>query len=232
MRGRIVPGRKTMGFVRHDTLARAIACGAKCASRQNRIRKRSRVFVARSQPPIASRETAPCYDECTSGALFEFNLRFPGQYFDRETGLHYNYFRDYDPQTGRYLQADPIGLAGGINPYIYAYDDPLRFVDPKGLVPPPICPNPRECPQPPIDPSPDGPKPSPQPGKDPRDPRQPRGPSYNCADVEPSLGACLSCCASRSVPQYARRPGSICQEECYRRWGITRSPESLACFSE
>lgn len=61
------------------------------------------------------------------------NLRFPGQYFDAETGTHYNYFRDYDPQTGRYLTADPLGLAGGVNSYGYVGGDPLRYVDPWGL---------------------------------------------------------------------------------------------------
>ncbi|KAB2325720.1 RHS repeat protein [Betaproteobacteria bacterium SCN1] len=63
----------------------------------------------------------------------ENNLRFPGQYFDRETGLHYNYFRDYDPTTGRYIEADPIGLDGGMNLYAYVEGNPLIYVDPLGL---------------------------------------------------------------------------------------------------
>ncbi len=67
-----------------------------------------------------------------AGSTVTFNLRFPGQYFDAGTGLHYNYYRDYDPDTGRYLQPDPIGIAGGLNPYVYAYDNPLRFADPTG----------------------------------------------------------------------------------------------------
>jgi RHS repeat-associated protein len=59
--------------------------------------------------------------------------RFPGQQQDSATGLHYNYFRDYDPATGRYLEADPIGLAGGVNVYAYVQANPVRYVDPSGL---------------------------------------------------------------------------------------------------
>lgn len=62
----------------------------------------------------------------------EQNLRFQGQYFDAETGLHYNTFRYYAPECGRFTQQDPVGLVGGINPYRYA-PNPLNWIDPLGL---------------------------------------------------------------------------------------------------
>lgn len=79
-----------------------------------------------------SGETLP--NENPKGAgTFTYNLRFPGQYFDSETGAHYNNARTYLPNSGFYQQPDPIGLAGGINPYAYVNHNPWNKIDPWGL---------------------------------------------------------------------------------------------------
>jgi len=72
-------------------------------------------------------------DENPSGlGLFDLRLRFPGQYFDKETNLAYNLGRDYDAGIGRYTEFDPAGLRGGVNPYAYVDGNPLSWFDPDG----------------------------------------------------------------------------------------------------
>jgi RHS repeat-associated protein len=99
-----------------------------------------RVIVDVSNTPVwrwenrqAFGDNFPDEDPDGDGTLFKYNLRFAGQYFDNETRLHYNYFRNYDPETGRYISSDPIGLAGGLNVYGYASGNPLIYTDPLGL---------------------------------------------------------------------------------------------------
>ena len=82
---------------------------------------------------------APNEDPSNTGTAFKYNNRFPGQYFDAETGTHQNGFRDYDPSGGRYIQSDLIGLDGGLNTYGYVGGSPLNRTDPKGLSWGPWC---------------------------------------------------------------------------------------------
>jgi len=79
-------------------------------------------------------EHAANEDPDGDATLTKFNLRFPGQYLDAETGLHYNYFRDYEPGVGRYVESDPIGLGGGLSTYGYVNTDPLGGYDVYGLM--------------------------------------------------------------------------------------------------
>ena len=76
----------------------------------------------------------PPNDNPAGFGVFSFNLRMPGQYYDKSTNLFYNYFRDYDPQLGRYVQSDPIGLNGGLNTYGHVEANPISYIDPTGEI--------------------------------------------------------------------------------------------------
>jgi len=75
----------------------------------------------------------PNGDPNNTGNVFDLSLRLPGQYYDRETAIHYNTIRDYDPSIGRYVESDPIGLKGGLNTYGYVRQAPLTSSDLMGL---------------------------------------------------------------------------------------------------
>ncbi len=94
-----------------------------------------RLVTDRAGEPVWSADYAPFGEARVRRDDIDFQLRLPGQYHDAETGTHYNYLRDYDPATGRYLTSDPVGLKGGLNTYAYLGGDPLSGSDRRGLAP-------------------------------------------------------------------------------------------------
>ena len=94
-------------------------------------------FATTASQRISWRWEGEAFGETTDqGLQTEVNLRFPGQYFDGETGEHYNWHRYYDPKLGRYLTSDRLGLLDGPNTYAYAYQNPLGYTDPTGQIVP------------------------------------------------------------------------------------------------
>ena len=92
-----------------------------------------RAITNASQQVVWQWRSDPFGTSSPTGSL-TYNLRFSGQYYDAETGRNYNYFRDYDPKIGRYIESDPVGLAGGLNTYTYVSDSPVGKSDLYGLL--------------------------------------------------------------------------------------------------
>ncbi len=93
----------------------------------------AKVITNQNQDVVWQADYTPFGEVVETSNQAEYRQRFPGQYQDDETGFYYNYYRDYDPSLGRYVQSDPIGLAGGLNTYAYVGGNPVSFGDPLGL---------------------------------------------------------------------------------------------------
>jgi RHS repeat-associated protein len=91
-----------------------------------------------NQRVVWSIEQTPFGEVNLTTEAIQMPMRFPGQYADLESGLNYNYFRDYDPSLGRYIQSDPIRLQGGPNVFAYVAQSPLTNTDPSGTIIVPI----------------------------------------------------------------------------------------------
>ena len=161
------------------------------------------------------------------------NFRFPGQYYDQETGLHYNYFRDYHPGIGRYVEPDPIGLEGGKNLYLYVENNSVNQSDPIGLhwmqdqrtgYPTPhihpFCDDPSSCQI--VNPR--------NPGAWPGDPQH----------ENPLFGPCVECNWSALEACLTRVPGPNTSMACvncaaniseYKVYGLA-TPPCIQCFGE
>jgi RHS repeat-associated protein len=92
-----------------------------------------KVATNASQTVLWRLTTLPYGETLVTSGTSPTNLRFPGQYYDAETGFNHNVNRDYAPGLGRYLESDSIGVAGGLNTYLYVQARPMNFSDPLGL---------------------------------------------------------------------------------------------------
>jgi len=88
------------------------------------------VWTCSIEPNAATRDNNDPFGSNTANAVsLTYNVRLPGQYFDLESGMYYNYFRDYDPAVGRYATSVPIGLKGGLNTFLHVGGEPNIRVD-------------------------------------------------------------------------------------------------------